>query len=86
MRNWEPQVLPGLLQDDPHVQVPVPWPTETVDQAIDAILQLRNVSIPDWLDTVDSPYELDLAEAIFRNLVCKVNDIREQIVLSREIT
>lgn len=48
MRQWEPQPLPGILEGLPPVSVPMP--SEALAGVTEALKQLREVDVPDWLD------------------------------------
>lgn len=50
MRQWEPQPLPGILEDDASVPLPMPFPSEALEAITEALKQVQQVTIPDFLD------------------------------------
>lgn len=56
MRNWEPQELPGILEGLP--PMPVRMPSEALSAVTEALSQLKNVDVPDWLDSDPTNDEL----------------------------
>lgn len=78
MCNWESQPLPGVLEDLPPLPMSLPWP-ET-DRLIEQLQQLRNVTVPDWLDSTPSPIELNTLFIVLDTAGMLVDSLRRQTV------
>lgn len=61
MCDWESQPLPGILENLPPLHLPVSPPYEDLRVVGDELGRLREVDIPDWLDTNPTMGEIKAA-------------------------
>lgn len=78
MRNWEPQTLPGILEDGQ--SVPMRMPSETFTRVTETLSQLGNVDIPDWLDSGATNTELYAFAITLDTWEILINRLRGQLI------